>query len=74
MYFFQEDLYPGKMVKLPLLTRTRDMTTFLPYQLAESVPFSSDKLPEILNRYSLEAGSREANAMKETIKVVREKS
>ncbi|XP_017982378.1 PREDICTED: BURP domain protein RD22 [Theobroma cacao] len=32
------------------------------------VPFSSDKLPEILNRFSLEAGSREANAMKETIK------
>ncbi|XWS28335.1 hypothetical protein CRYUN_Cryun25bG0059600 [Craigia yunnanensis] len=68
MYFFQEDLYTGKRVKLPLLTKTRDVTKFLPHRVAESIPFSSDKLPEILKQFSFEAESREANFIKETIK------
>ncbi|XVF19329.1 hypothetical protein REPUB_Repub11eG0101100 [Reevesia pubescens] len=56
------------MVKLPLLTMTRDMTTFLPQRVADSIPFSSDKLPQILKRFSFEAESMEANVMKKTIK------
>ncbi|XVF47286.1 hypothetical protein PTKIN_Ptkin03bG0097600 [Pterospermum kingtungense] len=68
IYFFQEDLHPGKMVKLPLLTKTRDMATFLSYRVAESIPFSSDKLPEIFKYFSFQPESSEANVMKETIK------
>ncbi|XWS71222.1 hypothetical protein CRYUN_Cryun03dG0120100 [Craigia yunnanensis] len=68
MYFFQEDLHAGKRVKLPLLTKRRDMTTFFPHRVAESIPFSSDKLPEILKHFSFKSESMEANVMTETIR------
>lgn len=53
IYFFQKDLRPGKMVNLPLLIKTKDMTPFLPFQVAKSIPFSSDKLSEILKHFYL---------------------
>ncbi|XP_039064799.1 BURP domain protein RD22-like [Hibiscus syriacus] len=68
IYFFQEDLRPGKMVKLPLVVKPRDFTTFLPQQVAQSIPFSSDNFPEILKHFSFGSDSTEADAMKQTIK------
>ncbi|KAH6783775.1 BURP domain-containing protein [Perilla frutescens var. hirtella] len=40
---------------------------FLPRQLADSTPFSSNKLPEIYSEFSVNPGSDEAAAMKKTI-------
>ncbi|GMI92346.1 hypothetical protein HRI_002903900 [Hibiscus trionum] len=68
IYFFQEDLRPGKMVNLPLLAKTGDFTPFLPHRLAQSIPFSSDKFPEILKHFSFGSNSMQADAMKQTIK------
>ncbi|KAK8550686.1 hypothetical protein V6N12_039382 [Hibiscus sabdariffa] len=68
IYFFQEDLRPGKIVKLPLLAKPRDFTPFLPHQLAHSIPFSTDKLPEILKHFSFGSESLQADAVKQTIK------
>ncbi|PPD85891.1 hypothetical protein GOBAR_DD17176 [Gossypium barbadense] len=69
MFFFQEDLHPGKRVNLPLLAKTRDLTTFLPQQVARSIPFSYNEFPQILNLFSLDPESMEANDMEQTINV-----
>ncbi|XP_039065060.1 BURP domain protein RD22-like [Hibiscus syriacus] len=68
MYFFQEDLHPGNMVKLPILTKEKDSATFLTQQVADSIPFSTEKFPEILNYFSFESESIEAKSMEQTIK------
>ncbi|OMO54417.1 hypothetical protein COLO4_36492 [Corchorus olitorius] len=62
------------MVNLPLLIETRDTTTFLPDQVSKSIPFSSDKLPEILKHFSFETESSEANAMKQAMKACERKA
>ncbi|TYI12822.1 hypothetical protein ES332_A08G015400v1 [Gossypium tomentosum] len=51
-FFFQRDLRTGKLVNLPNLIATGDKTPFLPDRVAKSIPFSSAKLPEILNHFS----------------------
>ncbi|KAK8339153.1 hypothetical protein V6Z12_A08G015800 [Gossypium hirsutum] len=55
---FEKDLRPGKLVNLPSLITA----------VAKSVPFSSAKLPEILNHFSLKPQTREANTINETIR------
>ncbi|KAE8681951.1 putative BURP domain-containing protein [Hibiscus syriacus] len=67
-FFFQEDLRTGKLVNLPRLATTSDKTPFFPNQIAETMPFSSDKLPEIVNNLSLKPQTREAGVVNETIR------
>ncbi|KAK9013968.1 hypothetical protein V6N11_005143 [Hibiscus sabdariffa] len=67
-FFLQRDLRIGKPVNLPSLVATSDKTAFLPDQVAKAIPFSSDKLSEILNNFSLKPQTREANLMDETIR------
>ncbi|XVE78972.1 hypothetical protein DITRI_Ditri14bG0021300 [Diplodiscus trichospermus] len=68
IYFFQKDVRPGKMVYLPLFIAARDMTPFLPDRVAKSIPFLSDKLPEILKHFSVKPESRKADTINETIR------
>ncbi|XVF19332.1 hypothetical protein REPUB_Repub11eG0101400 [Reevesia pubescens] len=49
------------------ILKVRIRASFLPRPVAESIPFSSQKFPNILNYFSLEAKSAEANLIKETI-------
>ncbi|XP_017624961.2 protein RAFTIN 1B-like [Gossypium arboreum] len=67
-FFFQRDLRTGKLVNLPNLIATGDKTPFLPDRVAKSIPFSSAKLPEILNHFSLKPQTRDANTIGETIR------
>ncbi|XP_038993724.1 BURP domain protein RD22-like [Hibiscus syriacus] len=61
IYFFQETLLPGTKVNLPRILQKSPMATFLPRQIEESLaPMSNDKLPEILNNFSLKAESKGA--------------
>ncbi|KAJ4957772.1 hypothetical protein NE237_024883 [Protea cynaroides] len=48
--------------------RTKVMTSFLPGQEAELIPFSSNKFSDILQRFSIIPRSKEAQVMKSTIK------
>ncbi|MQJ84101.1 hypothetical protein EI014_25415, partial [Escherichia coli] len=41
--------------------------TFLPRQAADSIPFSSNKVEDIFNVFSVKLGSEEAEVMKKTI-------
>ena len=64
-FFIETDLRPGKKMKLHF--STANGATFLPHQVAKSIPFSSDKLPEIFNRFSIINKSEEAKVIKNTI-------
>ncbi|KAA3471670.1 dehydration-responsive protein RD22-like [Gossypium australe] len=55
-------------VNLPSPITAGDRTPFLADRVAKSVPFSSAKLPEILNHFSLKPQTREANTINETIR------
>ncbi|KAK8649700.1 hypothetical protein V6N13_139366 [Hibiscus sabdariffa] len=65
IYFLQKTLFPGTKVNLPRLLEKRDMTTFLPQQIADTLPMSDDKLlPEILKNFSLKAESKGTSYVK----------
>ncbi|XP_022753693.1 BURP domain protein RD22-like [Durio zibethinus] len=66
-FFFESELHPGRTMIVKDLTKKASKATFLPRSVAESIPFSTQKIPEILKYFSLEAKSAEANLLKETI-------
>nr|XP_010943940.3 BURP domain-containing protein 6 [Elaeis guineensis] len=65
-FFLKKDLHPGAKMTLHFI-RTITGATLLPRQVADSIPFSSAKLPEILSRLSITPNSIEAKAMKMTL-------
>ncbi|OAY55107.1 BURP domain protein RD22-like isoform X2 [Manihot esculenta] len=66
IFFLQDDLLPGKKMKLAF-TKSTNGSNFLPREIAESIPFSTNKLSEILNHFSINPRSKEAEIMKITI-------
>ncbi|XVF47288.1 hypothetical protein PTKIN_Ptkin03bG0097800 [Pterospermum kingtungense] len=67
IFFFPNDLLPDTKVNLPRLVQKRDMATFLPDQVAESMIMTMDKFPEILSNFSIKAESRAAGDLKITV-------
>ncbi|XP_041022504.1 BURP domain protein RD22-like [Juglans microcarpa x Juglans regia] len=68
LFFLEKDMHPGKRMNLHFMTQdSNTAATFLPRQVAKSIPFSSNRLPEILNKFSLKPGSPEADIIKNTI-------
>ncbi|KAL7187579.1 hypothetical protein ACSBR1_037617 [Camellia fascicularis] len=58
-----------KCMKMPShFTKATNAATFLPRQVSEKIPFSSDKLPEIVNHFPVKPNSMEAKIMKKAIK------
>ncbi|KAL0407768.1 UNVERIFIED_CONTAM: BURP domain-containing protein 3 [Sesamum radiatum] len=66
LFFMEKDLYPGKLMKLDF-SKNGNRPPFFTRHDADSVPFSSDKLPEILSEFSVDPSSDEAEVMKKTI-------
>ncbi|KAF2288743.1 hypothetical protein GH714_012203 [Hevea brasiliensis] len=66
IYFLQDGLHPDKKMKLTF-TKSTNGSNFLPRKIAETLPFSSNKLPEILNYFAIEPTSKEAQILKHTI-------
>ncbi|XP_061339319.1 BURP domain protein RD22-like [Gastrolobium bilobum] len=66
LFFLEKDLHPGTKLDLHF-TRSSNVATFLPRQVANSIPFSSNKVKDILNRFSLKPESEEAGIVKNTI-------
>ncbi|KAF5823807.1 putative BURP domain-containing protein [Helianthus annuus] len=48
-------------------TKNDQKATFLPREIADSIPFSSNKLPQIYNEFSVNPDSVEAKIMKQTL-------
>ncbi|XP_077219939.1 BURP domain protein RD22-like [Tasmannia lanceolata] len=66
IFFLEENLHPGAKMNLHFIKTTPE-ATFLPRGVAQSIPFSSSKLPDILNKFSISPGSLEAEAVKDTL-------
>ncbi|KAL8263367.1 hypothetical protein R6Q59_024716 [Mikania micrantha] len=66
LFFLQTDLHQGKEMSLHFI-KTEEKSTFLPRKIADSIPFSSTKLPEIYNEFSVKPGSTEAEIIKQTL-------
>ncbi|KAI3986888.1 hypothetical protein MKX01_014589 [Papaver californicum] len=67
LFFLEKDLYPGAKMNLHFVVSTPRGTTFLSQKLAKVTPFSSNKLPEILNQFSISPKSEEVEVINETI-------
>ncbi|KAB2629579.1 hypothetical protein D8674_034374 [Pyrus ussuriensis x Pyrus communis] len=65
-FFLEKDMHPGNGKKYRL-AKNSTRATFLSRKTAESIPFSSSKMPQILHQYSLKPGSVEAIRINETI-------
>ncbi|GER38072.1 BURP domain-containing protein [Striga asiatica] len=72
LFFLEKDLHAGRKMNLQF-PKTTNRPAFLSRQVAESMPFSSNKLPEILKMFSLNPASQEAETVKKTIEECEEK-
>ncbi|KAK9983905.1 hypothetical protein SO802_033430 [Lithocarpus litseifolius] len=66
LFFLEKDLHPGTKMNLHF-TKNTNTATFLPRQVANSIPFSSNKVADIFNRFSVKPGSMEADIIQSTI-------
>ncbi|KAL9230320.1 hypothetical protein vseg_005688 [Gypsophila vaccaria] len=66
LFFVENDLKLRTQMTL-YFTSSANKAPFLPYPIAQSIPFSSDKMMEIYRRFGVTPGSREAEIMKETV-------
>ncbi|TQE02601.1 hypothetical protein C1H46_011757 [Malus baccata] len=66
IFFLEKDMQRGTTMNLHFTTNS-NTATFVSRETAESIPFSSNKLPEILNQFSVKSGSVESDIIKGTI-------
>lgn len=66
LFFLEKTLTPGQNMNLQF-TKTSNKATFLPRKIADTIPFSSNKMNQILSKFSLNPNSLEAQTMKKTI-------
>ncbi|KAL6616003.1 hypothetical protein ACP70R_038273 [Stipagrostis hirtigluma subsp. patula] len=67
LFFQEKDLHPGKKLTLQFTNTTGAGAKFLPRGEAEAIPFSTEKVPEILTRFSVRPDSVEAAEMAQTL-------
>ena len=67
IFFLEKNMQPGTKMELNFKS-DQNLAAFLPRQISNSIPFSSDKIPQILNHFSVNPDSEEAETIKETIK------
>ncbi|KAH7692141.1 BURP domain-containing protein [Dioscorea alata] len=68
LFFLEKDLSPGSKFDLQFIKATSE-SFFISRSQANTIPFSSNKLPEILTHFQVEPGSVTAKAMKKTLVV-----
>ncbi|CAL9751985.1 unnamed protein product [Musa acuminata subsp. burmannicoides] len=67
LFFLEEELRSGAKMNLHFTKTTSGGASFLTQKEADAIPFSSTKLPEILDHFSVKPGSAEAEALKTTL-------
>lgn len=65
-FFLEKDLHQGTSMNLHF-TKSSTPATFLPKKVADSIPFSSAKLPEIFSKFSVKENTYESETIKNTI-------
>ncbi|KDP33666.1 hypothetical protein JCGZ_07237 [Jatropha curcas] len=66
LFFLYKDLHPGTKMNL-YFTKFAAKTKFLPRQVAQMIPFSSNKFSEVLHKFSIKPNSTKAEIMRKTI-------
>ncbi|KAB5511150.1 hypothetical protein DKX38_030184 [Salix brachista] len=66
IFYLYNDIHPGKRMRIRF-ANSGTKVSFLPRQVAESIPFTSDKIPEILKYFALEVNSKEARVIRDAI-------
>lgn len=67
LFFLEKDMQKGVKMNLYMPKTATPSATFLPRQIANKIPFSSNKFPEILSHFAIKPSSEEAKIMKNTI-------
>nr|KYP53974.1 Dehydration-responsive protein RD22 [Cajanus cajan] len=67
LFFLEKDLHHGTKFNLHFTHTLNVDATFLPRKIADSIPFSSNKVSDILNKFSITPGSDEAQTVKNTV-------
>ncbi|MQM20691.1 hypothetical protein Taro_053715 [Colocasia esculenta] len=68
LLFLEKDLHPGAKMKLRFI-KSSPPAAFIPRAVADALPFSSGKLPEILARFSVKPDSIEAEQVRQMLKM-----
>jgi len=68
LFFLEKDLHAGKKMDVHFMATPSAGEKFLPRSEADTIPFSSEKVPEILSRFSVAPDSVEAAEMKQTLR------
>ncbi|KAK9699881.1 hypothetical protein RND81_08G201500 [Saponaria officinalis] len=71
-FFVEEDLHHGKKMTLVFQKGNKKNILFLPRQVSNKIPFSSNKLPEIYNIFSMDPESQEAHMLASRIELCEE--
>ncbi|KAK4276144.1 hypothetical protein QN277_019128 [Acacia crassicarpa] len=71
IFFLENNLKSGHKLKF-LFEKISIQASFLPREVVKSIPFSSTKIAEILNKFAVKPGSIKADVMRNTIKLCEE--
>ena len=66
LFFLEKDMHQGARMNLHF-TKSTIPIPFLPKNIANSIPFSSIKLPERLSKFSVKQNTLESETIKDTI-------
>ncbi|KAK1367728.1 BURP domain-containing protein [Heracleum sosnowskyi] len=66
LFFLENDLHQGTNMNLHF-TKPTTTTNFLPRKVADSIPFSSNEIPEIFSRFSVKQNTLESETIKSTL-------
>ncbi|KAJ9164311.1 hypothetical protein P3X46_023907 [Hevea brasiliensis] len=66
VFFLPNDLHVGKRMRLHI-TKSSNKARILPQQVADTLPFSTNNLAEILKRFSVKPESRQGKMIKQTV-------
>ncbi|KAL8256123.1 hypothetical protein R6Q59_031190 [Mikania micrantha] len=67
MFFLEKDMHQGNVMNLHFTKTTTPTSTFLPRNVADTIPFSSKKLPKIYKLFSVKPNTIESESMMKTI-------
>ncbi|KAH9609836.1 hypothetical protein KSS87_016706 [Heliosperma pusillum] len=67
LFFLEKDMKLGHKFTMHF-TRSTNGATFLTREEAQAVPFSTNKMTDILNEFSVKPGSEEAQVIEQTVK------
>jgi len=74
LFFLEKDLHQGTKLNLQFAQKSNDNDAkFLSKEVANSIPFSSSNVENILNKFSIKEGTNEAENVKNTISECEEK-